>query len=112
MTKIIDYDASTGITETFIKDAGTGQIRVNRSQDTSIVTKITARERNAASSGWKEDFHKVATIPLIVVEQWQQELKAKGFDNPNPLAVENQAWLMRRLNDREHMKLRTKMGSI
>ena len=69
-------------------------------------------DRNAASTGWKQDFHKVASIPPLVVEMWYNELKAAGYANPNPMAKENNVWLMAKLNSNDFLKLRTKEGNI
>jgi hypothetical protein len=110
--KAVDYDPTTGITETFVKDAVTGEIKVNHSQDVDPVFINNARDRNAASSDWKGDFHKVASVPLIVVQMWREELKASGAANVNPLAKENKSWLIAKLNSRDFLKLRTKDGHI
>lgn len=112
MTKIVDYDPHTGITETYFKDYSTGEVKINRSQNTGIVTDLNTRERNAASSNWGGDMHKVATVPLIVIEQWREELKRKGYDNPDPLAACNRDWFLARLNHRDFKMLRTKEGMI
>lgn len=112
MTNIVDYDPYTGITETYHKDPMTGQVRINKSQDLQPFINANAIDRSAASSGWKGDFHKVASIPLLVVEMWTNELKAKGYSNPNPMAKENNVWLMAKLNSNDFLKLRTKEGNI
>lgn len=112
MTNIVDYDPYTGITETYHKDPMTGQVRINKSQDLQPFMDSNAIDRSSASSGWKGDFHKVASIPLLVVEMWTNELKAKGYSNPNPMAKENNVWLMAKLNSNDFLKLRTKEGNI
>lgn len=112
MTKIVDYDAATGITETYKRDHLTGEIKVNRSQNVDPLFNVNAVERNGASTGWKEDFHKVASIPLIVIEMWTNEMKAAGFSNPNPLAKENEKWLIAKINSSDFFKLRTKTGRV
>ena len=112
MSKIVDFDPYTGITETFHKDPITGQVRVNKSQDLSPFMKANAIDRNSVKTGWKEDFHKVASIPPLVVEMWYNELKAAGYSNPNPMAKENNVWLMAKLNNSDFLKLRTKEGNL
>ena len=112
MTKIVDYDSFTGITETYYKDPLTGEIKVNKSADLTQSFNKNTIERNNASTGWKETFHKVASIEPIVIEMWYNELKAAGYSNPNPLAKENKAWLIAKLNSRDFQKLRTKEGVI
>lgn len=112
MPRIVDYDAHTGITETFVKDQMTGVISINQSQDLSLLNKINTQQRNNAERGFKGDWHKVASIPLVMIEIWRNEMKAAGYSNPNPLAKENEVWLMAKLNSRDFSKLRTKEGRI
>ena len=112
MSRFVDYDEVTGITETFHKDEVTGQIKVNKSQHTQLLTDNNARERLQSGSGWKEEFHKVASIPLIVIDMWREELKADGRRDPNPLAKSNEAWFIAKLNSNDFFKLRTKEGMI
>ena len=112
MTTFVDYDHFTGITETFYKDPMSDVIKVNKSKDLTESFNHIARERNASSTGWKESFHKVATIDPIVIDMWREELKAKGYPNPDPLAKENKMWLIAKLNSRDFQKLRTKEGVI
>ena len=113
MTKIVDYDPYTGVTETFHKDPMSGVIKIHQSKDLGPLLKQNAIERNSASSGFKgETFHKVASVDMIVIDMWRQELKAKGHDNYDPLAKENKLWLMAKLNSRDYRKLRTKEGTI
>ena len=112
MSTFVDYDPHTGITETFHKDAMTGIIKLNKSQQTQSLTDINKRERIQSGSGWKEEFHKVASIPLIVIELWREELKAMGDRDPNPLAKSNEKWFIAKLNSNDFLKLRTKEGVI
>jgi|TARA_R110000851_G_scaffold332695_1_gene509546 hypothetical protein len=112
MTKLVDYDPYTGITETFHKDAISGVIKVNKSQPTQTLTDNNNRERIQSGSGWKEEFHKVASIPLIVIETWREELKAMGGRDSNPLAKSNEKWFIAKLNSSDFLKLRTKEGVI
>jgi hypothetical protein len=63
-------------------------------------------ERNSQSSGWKGDLHKVATVPLIMIEKWSKELGC------NILEKKNRHLLMLKLNDRDYSKLRTKEGRL
>lgn len=112
MTKIVDYDPHTGMTETYKRDQMTGEIKLNRSQDVDGLFRSNMAQRNAAGTGWKEEFHKVASIPLVVIEMWTNELKAAGYSNPNPLAKENEKWLIAKINSSDFFKLRTKGGRI
>jgi len=50
---------------------------------------------------------KVASIPVVVVDMWREEMKAQGYPNPDPLHKDNWAWLVAKLNNSEFGKLRT-----
>lgn len=106
------YNPDTGITETFTKDRSTGKMVVNYSQDVEPFKTSNMRERSEAGENWKGDFHKVASIPQIVIQMWWNELKAAGHPNPNPLAKENHKWFIAKLNSSEFAALRTKEGNI
>ena len=77
-------------------------------QNVSPYLDRNAEERNQKGGGenWKGDFHKVASIPLVVIEQWTKEL------GDNPLSKRNRKWLVAKLNSNEFLKLRTKEGRI
>lgn len=112
MATFKDYDPYTGITETFYQEDIGGIIKVSKSQDVSQLTDNNQRDRVQSSSGWKEDFHKVASIPLIVIDIWREELKAMGDRDSNPLAKSNEKWFIAKLNSSDFLKLRTKEGMI
>ena len=112
MATFKDYDPYTGITETFYQEKIGGIIKVNKSQDTEALTDINKIERNQARTGWKETFHKVASIPLIVIDIWREELKLMSDRDPNPLAKSNQQWFIAKLNSNDYLKLRTKEGVL
>jgi hypothetical protein len=112
MTTIVDHDYHTGITETYHKDAMTGKIHVKQEQDVEGLFSLNAIDRNTAKTGWKEEFHKVASIPLNIINIWREEMKASGYPNPNPLAKEHERWLIAKINSSDFLKLRTKEGVI
>lgn len=112
MTKFVDYDPVTGITETFKKDPTSNKIEVNQSQDVSQLFKHNRAQSNVAGDTWQGEFHKVASVPLVIVEMWGQEMRAAGYANPNPLAKEHEKWLIGKLNSPDFQRLRTKMGNI
>jgi len=112
MATFKDYDPHTGITETFYQDPMTGIIKVNQSQPVQLLTDNNKAERISAGSGWKESFHKVASIPLVVIDIWREELKLMGDRDPNPLAKSNEKWFIAKLNSNDFLKLRTKEGVI
>lgn len=109
---LFDFDSFTGIKEEFRKDQMTGQIEIKKSQNVDGIFNANQAEKNANSSGWKGEFHKVASIPLIIIDQWREELKAKGSANPDPLATENRSFLIAKINSSEFSKIRTKEGRV
>ena len=109
---MIDIDPQTGIIETFSKDAMTGKIQIHKQQDVNPFLEFNKNEMNNQSSGFKGGWHKMASIPPIVIEMWREEMKAKGYDNPNPLDKENRKFLLGKLNSPDWNKLRTKQGVI
>jgi hypothetical protein len=110
MSKFLDYNINTGITETFAKDGD--RVYVGKTQDVNPFLKANTAEINNESGNFQGGWHKVASIPPIVIEMWTEELKAKGVNNPYPLAPENKNWLIAKLNSGDWSKLRTKSGRI
>jgi hypothetical protein len=107
-----DIDLQTGIIETFHKDNMTGKIHIKKEQDVHPFLDANKAEMSMQSGGFKGDMHKMASIPPIVLEMWREDMKAKGYPNPNPLAVENRKYLLSKLNDPAWNFLRTKQGII
>jgi len=106
-----DIDPQTGIIEHYNK-GDNGKIKVVKTQDVQPFLQANAQSMNNSTSGFQGDWHKMASIPPIVIEIWTEELKAKGADNPNPLAVCNRQFLLGKLNSADWNKLRTKQGVI
>ncbi len=106
---LFDKDGVTGM-ETRIHK-GSDKIIVQRTQDTQPLLDLNKQERANESGNFKGDLHKVASIPLIVVEQWVTELKQAGRD-PRPFCKENRKWLIAKLNSPEFSALRTKSGNV
>ena len=104
MGKILDINGD--MIETHHYDADTGRSIIETTQDVEPYLKQIEDEKKETVSGWKGDLHKVATIPLVLIEQWNQELKC------NVLAKENRHLLMLKINDRNYQKLRTKEGRV
>jgi hypothetical protein len=103
MKEIIDVNGD--IIETYT-DLGNGKFAIGKHQDVSGYLNKNQRERNEAQSGWKGDMHKVASIPLVLVEKWCKEAGC------NVLEPKNRHILMAKLRDRDFSKLRTKEGKI
>ena len=104
MAQLLDYDPLNGITTTMVKD-GDSMI-VKSTQDVEFVLDQNQAARSDQESGWRGDMHRVASIPMIIVNQWWQEL------GDNPLLPRNRAWLAAKLNNPDFSKLRTKDGRI
>lgn len=111
MSRLLDIDNFTGIREDFHKDPITGKITIHKSQNTSELLDLNLAEQDVSNS-WKGDMHKVASIPLIIIEMWREELIAKGATNPNPLHKDNKAFFIAKINSGDWSKLRTKRGRI
>jgi len=113
MSKILDVDTFSGVTEFFKKDQITGQVEVKKTQDVSKIFSANTAEQNAiGNQTWKGDMHKVASIPWVIAEEWTNELKAKGAQNTSPFHQSNRAFLISKLNDYNYSKLRTKKGRL
>lgn len=109
--RLLDHDSFTGVTEHFHKDAMTGKVTVKQSQDVQSVIDSN-RVKRIENRSWKGDLHHVASIPVIVVEMWRNELIQQGVSNPDPLAKENHKFLIAKINSGDWSKLRTKEGRI
>jgi len=110
MPKILDVNSYSGITETF--EEVEGKVQIHKSADISQELANNRRELNEKKSGWQGGWHKVASIPTIMIEIWREEMKKKGYPNVNPLAVVNRPFLIAKLNNRDLNKLRTKEGRL
>lgn len=106
---LLDADQYSGVIETFHKEDG--KIFIKKHQEVDSMLDLNAVDRNH-SSGWKGDMHKVASIPMIVVDQWREELKLKGYQECDPFHKTNKTWLIARLNNSDFGKLRTKDGNL
>lgn len=113
MSKILfDVDRHSGVIEHIGKN-DKGNIVIQRTQNTNAILDANRQEMNGnVSTGWKGDMHKVASIPLIIIDQWREELKAKGASNSDPLHKDNRAYFIAKINSSEWSKLRTKQGRV
>jgi hypothetical protein len=110
--RFFDANKVTGVIETFQQYEGKNII--HKYQNTDAIFDANRQELNSHSSGnsWQGDMHKVASIPLVVVDMWREELKAQGAHNCNPLHNENKTFLIAKINSTQWSKLRTKQGQI
>lgn len=108
MKRLLDYDPLTGITQWHHFDEMTGKTTIETVQDVEPFIEMNKKMRNDADysrRGMKNEFWHVATIPIVVQEQWLKE----GIDIHN-----NDHWpaVKRKLNDPEWQYLRTSLGRV
>lgn len=109
--RILDFDNKSGVIETFQQQNGKNVIR--KHQNTDAIVNANRQELNSNVDGnWKGDMHKVASIPLIVVDMWREELKSKGAHDCDPLSTNNRSFLIAKINSSEWSALRTKQGRV
>ncbi|RME52654.1 hypothetical protein D6783_04125 [Candidatus Woesearchaeota archaeon] len=109
MKYVLDVDPVTGLYTTLKKD---GDVWVAETkQDVEELLDENQRELTSKESGWKGDWHKVASIPLNIWNQWSLELKRQGR-HPLPSHPSNRDWFVAKLNSKDWFKLRTKEGRI
>jgi len=102
--RLLDLD--DGVATFHYFDEATKKTIIQTSQDVEPLLDINQRKLNDSDKSWKGDFHHVASIPVIVWEQWWHELGS------NPGLKENRQWLAAKLNSKDWCKLRTKEGRI
>ena len=105
MKRLLSYDEHSDLSTIYHgNNDGTFTIQVH--QDVAPYLRANAEARANASSGWKGDLHKVASIPTNIWNIWWKEF---GSD---PGASHNKARLAAKLNSNEFLKLRTKTGRM
>lgn len=104
MSKILPGDSD--VIETHHYSHSDKETTIRAVQDVEPYLSRNGQERAIADNKWGGDMHKVASIPIIVIEQWTKEL------GDNPLSKHNRPWLVAKLNDKSFSKLRTKEGRI
>lgn len=75
-------------------------------QDVEPLLNWTQKALSNSDQGWKGDWHHVAAIPLVVIEEWWREF---GGD---PFSEEHKAKTIAKINSRDWCKVRTKEGKI
>lgn len=102
-------DADGPVKSIYIKDAvDDDKIVLNRVQDVKPVFDKNRIERNEGqNNGYSEsrDIQKVASIPMVVIEQWLKE----GIDLFNP---DHADAVKKKLNDPFYAHLRTSTGQV
>ena len=108
---LFDVDQFSGIVE-HIGRNDNGQTIIQKTQDTRGIVAANRYELQHTRGGWQGDMHKVASIPLIIIDQWREELKARGAPDCDPLSTNNRSFLIAKINSSEWSGLRTKEGRI
>jgi len=110
---VIDTSSALSDVRTEMRGDG-GKLVVKRTQDTTAYLEANRAEFNEApswrpyASGRKDKaMRKVASIPLIVIEQWMRE--GLNFFDPSP---ETQKKIAQKLNSNEYQHLRTYPGRV
>lgn len=102
-SRLFDHDPITGVTEMFHYDDVTDTVTLELIQ--RVDERVYQAQYNAHSdhkaTAWKGDWHKVASIPLVVYE----DLRRQGI-------VDDDAAFKRWLNDRDNRVFRTKPGHV
>ncbi len=104
MKRLLDQHGD--IKEVFHYDHTEGKAIIQTVQDISTYLRTNRVERNTAREGWKGDVHKVASVPKVIVQQWNKEL------GDYCLKPEYRQWLIAKLNDYNNSNFRTKAGRI
>jgi len=101
---LISHDPDAGITQYYHFDEITGD-RALETVWTSNIDEVNPEAYNAHSdhkpTAWKGDWHHVASIPNVILEQWRRD----GILN-------DQKAFKAKLNDRDNLIFRTKPGKI
>ena len=107
MSKFL-FDVNGDVISTLHYDKSTDVTTISQTQDVDPYLQANSRERNHQTSLTKmgDGMQKIASIPLVLIDTWRKEL---GSD---PLSTANRGWLMRRLNDPDYAKLRTRTGNF
>lgn len=101
------FNDSTGATEHYYYDHSSDKIIVRHVVDVEGIIDQNKREFNSHSGGYgdSDGLHKIATIPLILIDKWKRE---NGFDWFNSTDKERRAWL----DKPEHAFLKTRPGKL
>lgn len=108
--RLLSTDELTGVSEHVGFDGD--KVIIKRTQNNDAVIEQNKLDNNNARTNWTGDMHHVARVPNSIIDSWNLELKRQGHPNPNMLASENAHLFLRKLNDYNFAKLRTKTGRI
>jgi hypothetical protein len=100
MSRLLDYDALTGISEIFHYDETNDTFLIETRQDIEPFVEANKRLYNERQERWG-DGQRVARIPNVIYDQFLREGK-----------LQDQAYLRRWLNDPDNRVFRTRPGVI
>lgn len=108
MSKFL-FDVNGDVLSTLHHDAMTDTTTIERTQDVDPYLDANRQERDSHGEHSKmgDGLQKIASIPLIIIDQWRKELGGE-----DPLHVSKRGWLMKRLMSPEWSKLRTRKGNF
>ena len=100
--RLFDYDPTTGIQEIFHwNDDGTYTIETRQDLEPTIeANKQSFNSYSGPSDKWG-DMHKVASIPLVILQEWMTSGK-----------IRDAAYIKRFLNDPDNAVFRTRPGRV
>ena len=100
--RLFDYDPFTGIREVFHwNDDGTFSIEAQQDIEPALeANKQSFNSYSGPTAKWG-DMHKVATIPLVILQDWMTSGKIK-----------DKAFIKRWVNDPDNAAFRTRPGRI
>jgi len=92
-------------------DESAGQFTIERVQDVEPILDNNKRLLNDGTNGYSKtkDLKRVASIPLVVIEQW---MKKDGVNFLSLSGPERQKYLRKKLNDPDNRWLRTSDGRL
>lgn len=99
-------DNTDGVAQYHMYDEENDKTIIQTVQDVEPILNINQRALANSDPNWKGELHHVASIPLVVVQEWWIEFGG------NPFAEEHRAKLIAKLNNKDWCKLRTKEGRI
>lgn len=105
MSKFL-FDVNGDVISTLHYDKMTDVTTIKQTQDVDPYLEANKEQRDSQASKMGDGLQKIASIPLVLIDQWRKEI---GSD---PLSIDNRGWLMRRLNDPAFSKLRTRKGNF
>ena len=102
--RILEYDPQTWVTDTFEYDGLTDTITLGRHQDVEPIledNKTLQATDDYWKHGMKKDFVHYASIPIVLIEKWQNELGIDVFNKNHEKRV------FQMLNSPEYKYLKT-----